>query len=326
MPDPLALLIVEDSAAERALVDAVLADHPGIERRMADSLAAAQRAIDEHPPDVVLLDLALPDARGLDGFAWLQRRNPTVPVVVFSGFGADDLMVATEAVAMGAQDFVGKNRLATNDLVRAIHLARARKRREIEGLANALRDPLTGLPRPALLEERVLRSLARSRRLGTRLALLHLDVDGFAALADAVGGEQADGCLVQVARRLAGELRRTDMLARLDGAAFLVVIDGMKHASDAYVVARRLLAVMRQPFVCDPAGGEAGAVGGGTVEPFSLRLSIGVAQWCQATEPEGSDGAAFAAQLVRAESAMYAARRQGGDRYAATPGLAAAGG
>jgi diguanylate cyclase (GGDEF)-like protein len=130
-----------------------------------------------------------------------------------------------------------------------------------------LRDPLTGLPRPALLEERVLRSLARSRRLGRLLAVLHLDVDGFDALAEAVGGERADGCLVEIARRLARELRRTDMLARLDGAAFLVVIDGMKHASDAYVVARRLLAVMRQPFVCEPAGGEAGAVAGGIVEP-----------------------------------------------------------
>jgi diguanylate cyclase (GGDEF)-like protein len=322
MPDPLALLIVEDSAAERALVDATLAEHPDIERRMADSLAAAQRAIDDHPPDVVLLDLELPDARGLDGVAWLQRRNPTVPVVVFSGFGADDLMVATEAVGMGAQDFLGKNRLVADELVRAIHLARARKRREVEALAHALRDPLTGLPRPALLEERVLRSLARSRRLGRLLAVLHLDVDGFAALADAVGSERADDCLVQVARRLAGELRRTDMLARLDGATFLVVIDGMKHASDAYVVARRLLAAMRRPFACDPAAGEAGR----GFAPSPLRLSIGVAQWCRATEPEVSDGAAFAAQLARAESAMYAARRQGGDRYAATPDLVAAAG
>ena len=323
MPDQLALLIVEDSAAERALVDATLADHPSIERRMADSLAAAQRAIDAHPPDVVLLDLELPDARGLDGVAWLQRRNPAVPIVVFSGFGADDLMVATEAVGMGAQDFLGKNRLVADELVRAIHLARARKRREVEGLANALRDPLTGLPRPALLEERVLRSLARSRRQGTRLALLHLDVDGFAALADAVGSERADDCLVEVARRVARELRRTDMLARLDGAAFLVVIDGMKHASDGYVVARRLPAAMRRPFACDPAAREAGVNGRG-FEPCRLRLSIGVAQWCQATEPEGRDGAAFAAQLARAENAMYAGRRQGGDRYAAKPGLAAA--
>jgi two-component system, cell cycle response regulator len=330
MPDKLALLIVEDNAAERTLVDALLADYPSVERRMADSLSAAQRAIDERAPDVVLLDLELPDARGLDGVGWLLRRNPGLPIVVVSGFGADDLLVASEAVGLGAQDFLGKNRLDGPELVRALHFARARKRREVAALAAALRDPLTGLPRPALLEERVLRGLARSHRQRASLAMLHLDIDGFAAFADAAGSERAEQRLVEIARRLQGELRRTDILARLDGTAFLVVVDGMKHASDAYVVARKLLAAVRRPFA-DDLDEDDGSRGHSRhldqLNQSPLRLSIGVAQWCREIaldEPGQGGSGAFAAHCARAESAMYEARRQGGDRYAAAAELALA--
>lgn len=321
MPDRLALLIVEDSAAERALLEAALAAHPGIACRATDSLRAAQRAIDAEPPDVVLLDLELPDARGLEGVAWLQRRNPELPIVVLSGFGADDLLVASEAVGQGAQDFLGKSRLDGSELMRVLELARARKRREVAALAAALRDPLTGLPRPALLAERVLRGLARSRRQRTGLALLHLDVDGFDRFAESVGAEAAERRLVEIAGRLEAELRRTDSIARLDGAGFLVVVDGMKHGSDAYVVARKLLAAMRRPLAGPDAAGSAPPV------DAALRLSIGVAQWdgASAVADGGAAEAAFARQRARAEAAMYEARRQGGDRYAAAqaPALAA---
>jgi diguanylate cyclase (GGDEF)-like protein len=322
MTDKLVLLIIEDSAAERALVDAALADYPMVERRMADSLREAQRAIDRAPPDVVLLDLELPDARGLEGVAWLQRRNPTLPIVVLSGFGADDLLVASEAIELGAQEFLGKSRLDGDALIRVLHLARARKRREVAALAAALRDPLTGLPRPALLEERAARSLARSRRQRASVALLHADVDGFAAFAEAVGSDAAEARLVAIADRLAGELRSTDSLARLDGAAFLVMVDGMKHGTDAYVVARKLLAAMRRPFV-------GARVPAAAAEPVPLRLSIGVTQWLSdgAEATAGPAGITdFARHRADAEAAMYEARRQGGDRYVAAAEPAAAAG
>ncbi len=298
MPDKLALLIIEDSPAERALVEAELAEFPGVHRRLAESLGDAQREIDALAPDVVLLDLQLPDSRGLEGIARLQRRNPGLPIVVLSGFGADDLLVAREAVGLGAQDFIGKGRLQGRELVRTLELARVRKSREMAELGAALRDPLTGLPRLPLLEERLQRSLARRQRSGGQLALLHLDVDGYTALEESVGRDTAEPLLVDIAAALGREMRQTDMLARLDGAAFLCVVDGLKHLSDAYVVARKLLATMRQRNDV-PA------------PPVPLRLSIGVAPW-----PTGATD--FATERVRAETAMHEARRQGGDRYAST--------
>ena len=100
MPDTLNLLIVEDSDAERALLAAELASCPRLAPRMAASLHDAADAIATTPPDVVLLDLELPDARGLNGVEWLQRHHAALAVVVLSGFAADDLLVATEAIPM----------------------------------------------------------------------------------------------------------------------------------------------------------------------------------------------------------------------------------
>lgn len=296
MTDQLRLLIIEDSPSERALVEAELESFPSVHRRVAGSLAEAQRQIDDIAPDVVLLDLQLPDAHGLDGIARLQRRNPGLPIVVLSGFGADDLLVAREAVGLGAQDFIGKGRLAGPDLFRVLELARVRKQREVAALGAAVRDPLTGLPRLPLLAERLQRSLARRQRSGGQLALLHLDIDGYSALEAEIGRDLAEVQLVDIAAELQAELRQTDSLARLDGAAFLGMVDGMKHASDAYVVARKLLASMRNRSDCPAA-------------PVPLRLSIGVAPWpTTATD--------FASECARAEAAMYEARHQGGDRYA----------
>ena len=295
MPDKLTLLIIEDSPAERALVEAELTRFPGVHRRFAESLSDAQRQIDEVAPDVVLLDLQLPDSQGLDGVARLQRRHPDLPIVVLSGFGADDLLVAREAVCLGAQDFIGKGRLGSSDLFRALELARARKSREVATLGAAIRDPLTGLPRVALLAERLQLSLARRQRNGGQLALLHVDVDGYGALAEEVGRDAAERLLVDIAAMLGQQMRQTDVLARLDGAAFLCMVDGMKHRSDAYVVARKLVTAMRKR-IDEPA------------PPVPLRLSIGVAPW-----PAGASD--FDVERGRAEAAMYEARRQGGDRY-----------
>lgn len=304
MPDPLFLLIIEDSPAERALVDAALAEFPTVERRFAESLGDAQRQIDALPPDVVLLDLQLPDARGLEGIDRLQRRNPALPIVVLTGFGADDLLVAREAVGLGAQDFIAKGGLESCDLLRRLELARARKSREVTELTTALRDPLTGLPRLPLLDERLHRSLARRQRHGGHLALLHLDVDGYTALEDSVGGDAAAPYLVDIAAVLGCEMRQTDMLGRLDGAAFLGIVDAMKHQSDAYVVARKLLGAMRRRVDRLPP-------------PVTLRLSIGVAPWPAAATD-------FATERARAEAAMTVARHRGGDDYASARDLSLA--
>lgn len=306
MAEKLNLLIVEDSDAERALLAAELASCPSLEHRMAASLHDAAGAIAAGSPDVVLLDLELPDARGLHGIEWLQRHHPALPVVVLSGFAADDLLVATEAIRLGAQDFLCKGPIDPDRLHRTLRLAVERKAREHRMVQGALRDPLTGLPWLPRLEERFVRAVARATRNRGHLALLHIAVDDFAGLRETHGIDRAEAALVELARRLTRQMRRTDAVARLDDTAFVALLDGLKHVSDAYVVARKIIAVAGQPI---PVGDAV----------LLVRSSIGVVT---AAGPEAD----FRTLLARAEAAMHEARRQGGERCArpAAPALATA--
>ncbi len=306
MPDTLNLLIVEDSDAERALLAAELAACPGLAPRMAASLHDAADAIATAPPDVVLLDLELPDARGLNGVEWLQRHHPALAVVVLSGFAADDLLVATEAIRQGAQDFLCKGRIEADRLHRTLRLAVERKAREHRLVQGVVRDPLTGLPWLPQLEERFDRSVARNARNRAPLALLHIAIDDFASLRETHGIDRAEAALVEFARRLARLMRRTDAVAKCDDTTFVALVDGMKHISDAYVVARKVVAAAREPI----------QVGDATM---CVRPSIGVVT-------EAGPDLDFRGLLARAETAMYEARRQGGDRYAAAAELLPAAG
>lgn len=80
---------------------------------------------------VIILDLGLPDNKGLKGVKTLMKLVPSVPVVVLTGIEDDD--AAMEAISLGAQEFLSKNELAPNSLIRCIRHAIKRKQVSLEG-------------------------------------------------------------------------------------------------------------------------------------------------------------------------------------------------
>ncbi|GJM22727.1 MAG: hypothetical protein DHS20C15_26420 [Planctomycetota bacterium] len=127
MDDPALLLSIEDSAADAQLLQETLRAS-GCEPRfeLAACLEEGLAALEMEEPDLVLLDLSLPDADGLQGLHRVQEMAPSVPVVVVSGHADDD--IAREAVRQGAQDYLSKDQLDTRVLLRSIEHARERKR------------------------------------------------------------------------------------------------------------------------------------------------------------------------------------------------------
>jgi diguanylate cyclase (GGDEF)-like protein len=123
-------------------------------------------------------------------------------------------------------------------------------------------------------------------------ALLFLDMDGFKSVNDTHGHEEGDELLRQFGARLQQAVRKTDLVARLAGDEFVVVLEGLRDAQEAYEKAARLLSVLRSPYKLKRAAAEVGA-------------SIGVALHLPDT---GHD---LDAWLARADSAMYAAKRNG---------------
>jgi diguanylate cyclase (GGDEF)-like protein/PAS domain S-box-containing protein len=122
-------------------------------------------------------------------------------------------------------------------------------------------DGLTGLPNRARLTERVDQAVAQSRKEGSALALLVVDLDRFRHINDSLGHEIGNRVLLDVAQRIQGCLRQDDLLARLGSDQFAVMVQPADAAA-AETTARRILNVVAQPCSLDGA-------------QFTLTCSIG---------------------------------------------------
>jgi diguanylate cyclase (GGDEF)-like protein len=152
------------------------------------------------------------------------------------------------------------------------------------------RDALTDTPNRALMLDRLQNAIALARRHVTQLAVLFLDLDQFKHINDTLGHAAGDEVLRQVARRLESVVRGSDTVSRHGGDEFLVLVGEVSRASDAGVIASKILAALSAP--C-------------RVGDHLLRLSasIGIA-----TFPE--DGEDAATLISRADAAMYRSKRR----------------
>lgn len=109
-------------------------------------------------------------------------------------------------------------------------------------------DQLTGLPNDTLLRDRLTRALSRGRRNETELAIMAIEIDGFADLVDTMGPTVADRFLIEVGRRLNEIIRPTDTVARRGGEQFTIVLPDLREPSQATAFLRRMRARLREPF------------------------------------------------------------------------------
>jgi len=154
----------------------------------------------------------------------------------------------------------------------------------------AVTDALTGLPNRRQLAERVTAAAARSRHDGQGFALLVADIDRFRQINDSLGHDTGDRVLLETARRIQGCMRQNDVLARIGGDQFAVLVHDADAAA-AEATARRVLNVVAQP--CSVEGAQ-----------FTLTCSIGVALCPQ-------HGQAMDELVRHAETAMRAVKAGG---------------
>lgn len=143
------VLLVEDDPAHARLTAILLAEAGFAETAHAETLARALESLRAAPVDAVLLDLGLPDARGLDGLQQVLAAAPDTPVLVLTS--ADDDDQATRAVRMGAQDFLVKGQVDAQRLRRAIGHGVERKRLLRGGAAAVMFESLLNHSRNAVL-------------------------------------------------------------------------------------------------------------------------------------------------------------------------------
>lgn len=126
------LLLIEDNPYDVKVIRLMLVSQQRLlptdarfELRDASTLDVGLRHLREYQPDLVMLDLNLPDSSGLETFKQVYDENPDVPVIIISA--NDDLQLAIEAMQAGAQDYLLKGEMSRNLLVRAIHHALERQ-------------------------------------------------------------------------------------------------------------------------------------------------------------------------------------------------------
>ena len=166
-----------------------------------------------------------------------------------------------------------------------------RAQRHDELVTRATVDHLTGLPNARAFHERLEAEIRRSRRDGTAMSLVLIDVDHFKQVNDGHGHEVGDLVLAEVARRLAAVARTGEMVARIGGEEFAWILPGAE-ARGAFAAAER----------------GRSAIAGRPIEPVGrVTVSAGVC--------ELGPGADAAAELFRgADSALYEAKARGRDR------------
>jgi diguanylate cyclase (GGDEF)-like protein/PAS domain S-box-containing protein len=166
------------------------------------------------------------------------------------------------------------------------------KQAEKQLLHSAFHDALTGLPNRAFFMDRLKHSLAEVKKgEGYTFGVLFLDLDRFKLVNDSLGHQIGDQLLVAAARRLEACLRPGDIVARLGGDEFAVILDHVKHVSDATQAAERIRERLSTPF--NLSGHE-----------VFISASIGIA--LNQTASEEPD------EILRnADTAMYRAKDQG---------------
>ncbi|MCU1495089.1 MAG: hypothetical protein JWO62_2853 [Acidimicrobiaceae bacterium] len=190
---------------------------------------------------------------------------------------------------------VGLTATAILQILRALRVA---EHSEAKVSFQALHDSLTGLPNRQMMERHLTGVLERAALNDKPVGLLFLDIDRFKLINDTVGHTLGDELLVQVASRLKANVRPTDLVTRIGGDEFVIVLGQTVGVADALEFANRLRNCLRDPFTVDET-------------EFFVTVSIGLA-----CVPGG--GAEVSAEvLIRdADTAMYRAKEAGRDAVA----------
>jgi diguanylate cyclase (GGDEF)-like protein len=241
------IVVADDDRGVRLALRNVL-ERDGYQVEEASNGLQALTLCQRRTPDLVLMDARMP---ALDGFAACRRIHDLpdsahLPIVMITAL--DDEQSIEQAFAAGANDYIPK---PVNFAVLRQRVARivdaSRAERHVHQLA--YRDPLTDLANRTAFRERLDGLLSRGCQEAQSHALLFLDLDRFKLVNDTLGHETGDRLLRTVAERVAGCVRAGDMVLRLGGDEFIVMLENINSPMVATLVAEKICHVIARPFV-----------------------------------------------------------------------------
>lgn len=254
-------------------------------------------------PDVLLLDLMMPYVSGFDILNAMRADEKLrhTPVIVLTS--STDAETKLKALELGATDFLAKP-VDSSELALRLRNTLAAKAYQDR---LAFYDHLTGLPNRQRFVDHLDWALSQVKRYNRLGALLHINIDQFKKVNEALGPALADELLKEIAKRFEQGVRASDTitrggkkmgkpsLSRVGGDEFTVLLVEMNRIECAITVSQRLLQTMATPFQIGP-------------HELFITCSIGIAIF-------PTDGTNQDVLLQNAGVAMHFAKQQGGNAY-----------
>ena len=284
MTDKATILIVDDAPSNIQILAAILKKtfHIKVAINGSDCLKIATT---EPKPDLILLDVEMPDMNGYEVCEKLMSdEKKPIPIIFVTGRNNDG--DEEKGLNLGAVDYI------TKPISPAIVLARVKTHIELKQQRDAfevmaMHDQLTGIYNRHYLIEAAQHKIARATRHKQPLSLLMLDIDHFKAVNDTYGHSKGDEVLQEVSQALKTQNRTEDVVARFGGEEFIILLDQCDSDS-AEQKSQYLRKTIEE---LNPSG-------------IKITISIGIAQ----LNPIGDS---FDDLLKRADLAVYQAKDQG---------------
>lgn len=254
------------------------------------------------PADAFVIDIADGgDHAGLNLISELRARGATCGAAVIGVLGSVGSAPAADALDRGAHDVI-QGGFDCEELALRLDAQLRRKARTDHlrasirrGLRDAMRDPMTGLYNRRHALPQLAQLLNNARQTRSQVAVMLADLDHFKTVNDRFGHPAGDAVLVETAARLQRLLRPVDMIARIGGEEFLIVMPNTGEAAAGVAASRLCRQINRTPVRLSGYG-----------HPVGISVSIGVV-----VSPRGSIAVNPGEMIEQADRALYRAKDEG---------------
>jgi len=286
--EPYRVLIVEDEVVLAEGYAAILQE-AGMHTLLVDDVSSLITLVSEFQPDLILMDINMPECSGLDAAAVVRQKTEwlSIPIVFLSAESDTDRQM--EALRLGGDDFLAKP-VSAEFLQMAVRM-RIRRFRKLRSRMQV--DTLSGLLNHATLKTRLEAEVSRSLRHDNSLVFAMIDLDNFKAVNDTYGHPVGDEVIKNISRLLAQRLRQSDIVGRYGGEEFGIILP-----DTSITAAEELLDELREQFSSLKHRCKSGE--------FSCTFSVGLA-----AVPPSAD----VDELIdAADRALYRAKDEGRNR------------
>jgi len=282
---PIKILLIEDNPGDARLIREMLSEmrDTSFDLECTKNLSTGLESLKRGRFDVVFLDLSLPDSHGFETFTTLHTKISQIPIIVLSSL--DDEELAIKAVREGAQDYLVKGHVNSELLERSMHYAIERQRMLDELRSLSLVDELTGLYNRRGFFTLAQQQLKTTNRTKRGVLLIFADLDKMKWINDTLGHSEGDRALKDIADILKMTFRASDIIARIGGDEFAVLLIDTPKVNPEVFINRLQQNIKAQNAKLN--------------RPYRLSVSVGISRY----DPESPCG--IDELLVQADRLMY---------------------